>query len=147
MTFQYTVHPADTDKNRLKQRLRGFADAILGSYPGNRDELGTITSGLKAAYREGYEKGAKADRLYISELAIGTEVIDLFDGRLGVVADLFEEEDAGTKMEMATIQYADGLTPSDQDLPLAYGFSTDLSLAEETVTAPVIPGERHAPSP
>jgi hypothetical protein len=130
MPFEYETHPADNERNRLKQRLRGFTDAVLASYPGERDELGTITAGLRAAYLEGVQKGAAASRLYMSELERGTEVVDLIDGRVGHVVDVFVERDRGIDIEVATVRYNDGISPASRKVDLT-GLTTDLSLLSE----------------
>jgi hypothetical protein len=130
MSFQYKTHPADNDANRLKQRLRGFTDAVLGSPAGSRDELGTITAGLREAYLEGVRKGADAPRLYRSELDIGTEVVDLFDGRVGVVTSVFVVDDKGFDVEQASVDYRDELSPSSRDVDLI-NLTADLSILHE----------------
>ncbi|MCV9964881.1 hypothetical protein OIU34_23595 [Pararhizobium sp. BT-229] len=146
MQFQYETHPADIEKNRLKQRLRGFSDAILSCVRGNRDELGTITRGLRDAYVEGFQKGAEAGLLRRSDVERGAEVIDLLDGRIGVIVDLFSEDDRGVEIEMATVEYADGASPRFRDIMLT-SLSTDLTLADDEVSSPKVNVTTNAPSP
>src|SRR5690606_21333666 len=97
---------------------------------GSRDELGTITAGLREAYLEGVRKGADAPGLYISELEIGTEVVDLIDGRVGVVMNLFVIDDGGFDIEQATVDYRDERSPPSRDVDL-FNLTTDLSILHE----------------
>lgn len=130
MSFQYETHPADNEANRLKQRLRGFTDAVLRSPKGYRDELGTITAGLREAYLEGVRKCADVPGLYLSELEVGTEVVDLIDGRVGVVVSLFVIDDKGFDVERATVDYNDELSPPSRNVDLI-NLTTDLSILHE----------------